>query len=179
MPREDRAKLSEWRERLTRFDQSEKTVSDFCSGERVSVATFYYWKKKLSMRENAVNSLQRSTQKALPSRVSSNAGRRSHSATGNGVGKELERQSSPRSNRRAFQPVEITVFHTVRWQLSGARSEDRRTRRRKVEGRRNQTTTTGLKECLDCGQDANLIWHFGSDTIITNWRCVPSIQKVV
>ena len=111
MPREDRAKLAEWRERLTRFDRSEETVGEFCSVERVSVATFYYWKKKLSKREHAFSSL-RSTIKNSPNRVSANAGGGSLAASDNGIGKnewnEFEQERLPRSNGRAFQPVEIT-----------------------------------------------------------------------
>ena len=37
-----------WRERLRRFRGSLETVADFCRRERVSVAAFYQWKRKLS-----------------------------------------------------------------------------------------------------------------------------------
>jgi len=37
-----------WRERLARFPKSGLSVARFCSAEQVSVATFYYWKQKLS-----------------------------------------------------------------------------------------------------------------------------------
>jgi len=37
-----------WRERLRRFRGSLETVVDFCRRERVSVAAFYQWKRKLS-----------------------------------------------------------------------------------------------------------------------------------
>ena len=43
----DTGKHAEWRKRLERFSRSELTVARFCSGERVSVASFYHWRKKL------------------------------------------------------------------------------------------------------------------------------------
>ena len=43
----DIGKHAEWRRRLERFSRSELTVARFCSGERVSVASFYHWRKKL------------------------------------------------------------------------------------------------------------------------------------
>lgn len=36
-----------WRERLRRFERSIETVADFCRRERVSVAAFYQWQRKL------------------------------------------------------------------------------------------------------------------------------------
>ena len=36
-----------WRERLRRFRGSLETVAEFCRRERVSVAAFYQWKRKL------------------------------------------------------------------------------------------------------------------------------------
>ena len=38
---------AEWRKRLERFTRSGLTVARFCDGERASVASFYYWRKKL------------------------------------------------------------------------------------------------------------------------------------
>ncbi len=40
-------KMSAWRERLRRFSRSGMTVESFCTQQRVSVASFYYWRKKL------------------------------------------------------------------------------------------------------------------------------------
>ena len=45
--RSDTKKHAEWRKRLGRFSRSGLTVARFCSGERVSVASFYYWRRKL------------------------------------------------------------------------------------------------------------------------------------
>ena len=45
--RSDSEKHAEWRKRLGRFSRSGLTVAQFCSGERVSVASFYYWRRKL------------------------------------------------------------------------------------------------------------------------------------
>jgi hypothetical protein len=38
---------AEWRKRFERFRRSGLTVARFCEGERVSVASFYYWRKIL------------------------------------------------------------------------------------------------------------------------------------
>ena len=45
--RSDSEKNAEWRKRLGRFSGCGLTVARFCSGERVSVASFYYWRRKL------------------------------------------------------------------------------------------------------------------------------------
>ncbi len=45
--RTDAGKDAKWRKRLERFTRSRLTVARFCDGERVSVASFYYWRKKL------------------------------------------------------------------------------------------------------------------------------------
>lgn len=41
------AKSRRWAERLQRFSQSELTVGAFCRDEKVSEASFYYWRKKI------------------------------------------------------------------------------------------------------------------------------------
>jgi hypothetical protein len=38
-----------WRKRLARFARSGLPVARFCSGEGVSVASFYHWRKKLAL----------------------------------------------------------------------------------------------------------------------------------
>ena len=43
----DSEKHAEWRKRLGRFSRCGLTVNRFCSAERVSVASFYYWRRKL------------------------------------------------------------------------------------------------------------------------------------
>ena len=45
--RSDARKDAKWRKRLERFTRSGLSVARFCDGERVSVASFYYWRKKL------------------------------------------------------------------------------------------------------------------------------------
>jgi len=45
--RSDPEKQAEWRKRLGRFSRCGLTVARFCSGERVSVASFYYWRRNL------------------------------------------------------------------------------------------------------------------------------------
>jgi len=36
-----------WSERLRRYENSDLTVASFCERERVSVPSFYYWRRKL------------------------------------------------------------------------------------------------------------------------------------
>jgi len=43
----DPKKLAVWGERFERLSHSGLTVARFCAGERVSVASFYHWRKKL------------------------------------------------------------------------------------------------------------------------------------
>ena len=45
----DSEKDAEWGKRLERFTRSGLPVARFCDGERVSVASFYYWRKKLGL----------------------------------------------------------------------------------------------------------------------------------
>lgn len=42
-----------WEERLVRFFASKVTVAEFCRREDVSVASFYYWKRRLRASEVA------------------------------------------------------------------------------------------------------------------------------
>ncbi|MFM9116134.1 MAG: IS66 family insertion sequence element accessory protein TnpA [Planctomycetota bacterium] len=41
-------KLVEWQRRLARFESWQQTVAAFCAAERISVPTFYVWKKRLA-----------------------------------------------------------------------------------------------------------------------------------
>jgi len=43
----DPTKVAAWRGRFQRFARSGLAVARFCAKERVSVASFYYWRKKL------------------------------------------------------------------------------------------------------------------------------------
>jgi len=43
----DPRKLALWRERFERFSLGELAVGPFCARERVSVASFYYWREKV------------------------------------------------------------------------------------------------------------------------------------
>jgi hypothetical protein len=42
----DQKNLSAWQQRLGRFTTSGLTVARFCARERVSVPTFWYWRRK-------------------------------------------------------------------------------------------------------------------------------------
>ena len=46
----DPTKVAAWRRRLQRFARSGLAVARFCVKERVSIASFYYWRKKLGPR---------------------------------------------------------------------------------------------------------------------------------
>ena len=43
----DPSKLAVWRKRFQRFSSSGLAVAPFCARERVSVASFYHWRKKI------------------------------------------------------------------------------------------------------------------------------------
>jgi hypothetical protein len=43
----DRVKFDDWRRRLARFSSSGLTVAEFCRRERVSLASYYYWSRRL------------------------------------------------------------------------------------------------------------------------------------
>ena len=47
----DLRKLALWRERFARFSRGELLVGAFCARERVSVASFYYWREKVGQTE--------------------------------------------------------------------------------------------------------------------------------
>jgi hypothetical protein len=49
----DPQKLGVWQVRFRRFSSSGLSVERFCAQERVSVASFYYWRKKLEPRSEA------------------------------------------------------------------------------------------------------------------------------
>lgn len=42
----NQVKAQEWRRRLRRFEVSDLTVARFCSRERVTVSSFWYWRRK-------------------------------------------------------------------------------------------------------------------------------------
>ncbi len=42
----NQVKAQEWRRRLRRFEASDLTVARFCSRERVTVSSFWYWRRK-------------------------------------------------------------------------------------------------------------------------------------
>ena len=44
------AKRKAWRKRMTRFAKSGEKVAAFCAAERVSVQTFYRWKRTLASK---------------------------------------------------------------------------------------------------------------------------------
>lgn len=49
----DPRKLALWQERFSRFSRGEMAVGQFCARERVSVASFYYWREKVGARADA------------------------------------------------------------------------------------------------------------------------------
>ena len=55
--RADGRKMAEWRGRFERFRRSGLSVIRFCLGEKVSVPSFYQWRKKLAARSAADTAL--------------------------------------------------------------------------------------------------------------------------
>jgi len=53
MDRAESRKEAAWRDRLRRFRASGMTVARFCELERVSLASFYQWRRKLESRSGA------------------------------------------------------------------------------------------------------------------------------
>ena len=49
----DPTKVAAWRGRFQRFARSRLAVARFCAKERVSAASFYYWRKKLGPQGRA------------------------------------------------------------------------------------------------------------------------------
>jgi phosphoglycerate dehydrogenase-like enzyme len=45
--------LAEWQQRLRRFEKSGLTVARFCTRERVSAPTFWYWRRKCARSASA------------------------------------------------------------------------------------------------------------------------------
>ena len=43
----DSQKVREWQQRMLRFQRSQQSVARFCRDEKVSVPSFYQWRKKL------------------------------------------------------------------------------------------------------------------------------------
>jgi hypothetical protein len=60
----DRSRAAQWRKRLARFESSSLSVARFCQRERISVASFYYWRKKLAEQSPASGSADRSHSQA-------------------------------------------------------------------------------------------------------------------
>lgn len=48
-------KRSEWLDRLRRFGRSKLSVSEFCRRERVSVASYYHWRRRLAEATSEVD----------------------------------------------------------------------------------------------------------------------------
>ncbi|GDY11091.1 hypothetical protein LBMAG52_45790 [Planctomycetia bacterium] len=66
------SKQDVWLRRIQRFSQSRLTVAEFCDRERVSVAAFYQWRRKLVTLVNPPHATARA-QDGLPLPPSSGA----------------------------------------------------------------------------------------------------------
>lgn len=87
---ENSGKAEAWADRVERFERSGLTVARWCEAERVSEASFYYWKKKL--RDLAL----------IPGNNDSRP--RDNSTSGRQQRREA---SSPSKHRGSFQAVRI------------------------------------------------------------------------
>jgi transposase-like protein len=43
-------KVREWQRRMTRFEEAQQSVTEFCRKEGVSAPSFYQWRKRLAQR---------------------------------------------------------------------------------------------------------------------------------
>ena len=76
MSRSETARL--WRKRLRRFAASQMTVAQFCLSEDVSLASYYYWKKKLQKKlreqpDGSKGKLSNSEAQFMPLRLAADA----------------------------------------------------------------------------------------------------------
>lgn len=55
----DVQKRRQWEERFERYRTGGLTVARFCTKERVSVNTFYYWAKRIGLRSTTTRSAER------------------------------------------------------------------------------------------------------------------------
>jgi hypothetical protein len=46
----DSGKVREWQRRMTRFEEAQQSVAEFCRKEGVSAPSFYQWRKRLARR---------------------------------------------------------------------------------------------------------------------------------
>ncbi len=60
----DPSRAAQWWQRLARFESSSLSVARFCQRERISVASFYYWRKKLADQSPASGPAGRSVPQA-------------------------------------------------------------------------------------------------------------------
>jgi hypothetical protein len=96
----DMGKRMIWRERLQRFNKWTGTVAQFCAKERVSVASFYQWRRKLESNDVHNSETRRARE----------AGSRSHAA-GQG-GRQHAAKNSPRTGG-TFVPVQVVGSSVV------------------------------------------------------------------
>ncbi len=46
----DSPRVREWQRRMTRFEEAQQSVAEFCRREGVSAPSFYHWRKRLARR---------------------------------------------------------------------------------------------------------------------------------
>lgn len=91
----DVVKLRLWQQRLRRFERGNLTVAAFCQAERVSLPSFYHWRKKVDASHDPVGAC-RHVAPRFP--------------------------ESPAVSKQAFLPVEIVQSATIEIHLpNGAR----------------------------------------------------------
>ncbi|GIW91532.1 MAG: hypothetical protein KatS3mg109_1964 [Pirellulaceae bacterium] len=96
MDQADRSrKCREWTNRLSRFEKSGLSVAEFCRREQVSVATFYYWKRRLHGTSSHSERPKAAVSRTYPTQPAS---------TANLPGKS---GSSP-ADEPAFRPVQVS-----------------------------------------------------------------------
>ena len=100
------SKRRDWQARFERFRKSGLTVGRFCSAERVSVNTFYYWARRLES-PSAPTTLQTGS-------------RRSLAATKIGTARAVVAHAAPQANVAANGDGDASPATTVRFLLGNA-----------------------------------------------------------
>ncbi|MBW3596577.1 MAG: hypothetical protein KY475_04795 [Planctomycetes bacterium] len=82
MARGELGKEAVWRDRLRRFRASRMTVARFCELERVSLASFYQWRRKLESRSGGAEKTQPAFQQVVVTSAMVSPGLRVRLASG-------------------------------------------------------------------------------------------------
>lgn len=97
----------QWRERLERFRGSTWTVAEFCRREKVSVASFYQWRKKLAGSGHNGRRRRTTAGKTSPKTGGSPRATKAGSARTTKVAKTTRALNTTKATKPTFLPVQI------------------------------------------------------------------------